>query len=236
MKKILLVITCAVAATGSVFAAGNFRWDTISFAAMTAQTNSTQYSPLFGGGSAVGGSVGAAGGSASLGTGFYYELLYTSYSGVQASITSLSSLLAWSDSGLGATNSNTAGRLTTIDGNAGAQVPWSPGTTNSVVMIGWSANLGTSWAAVSNVLANWSTYQNTIVGAAYVGISSTGYLTPLSTSTSPGTVVFGSSDLGQGLPIYSLNTQLYLLPVPEPSTIALAGLGAASLLLFRRRK
>jgi hypothetical protein len=29
---------------------------------------------------------------------------------------------------------------------------------------------------------------------------------------------------------------LQLLPVPEPSTIALAGLGAASLLLFRRRK
>jgi hypothetical protein len=40
--------------------------------------------------------------------------------------------------------------------------------------------------------------------------------------TTPGTTVQG----------FMLNT----VPVPEPSTFALAGLGAAALLIFRRRK
>jgi PEP-CTERM motif len=41
---------------------------------------------------------------------------------------------------------------------------------------------------------------------------------------------------GTASPVNINFTGLTLSPVPEPSTIALAGLGAASLLLFRRRK
>ena len=44
--------------------------------------------------------------------------------------------------------------------------------------------------------------------------------------TQPGTLLTGATGLGA----------LVLQPVPEPSTIALGGLGAAALLLFRRRK
>jgi hypothetical protein len=45
-------------------------------------------------------------------------------------------------------------------------------------------------------------------------------------ATTPGTLTVGSAGFGS----------LVLVPTPEPSTIALGGLGAAALLLFRRRK
>jgi hypothetical protein len=235
MKKLALTTVCALAMVGAAFAQGNLNWQSITAAAMTAQSNSTAYSPFFGGGSTGSGAIGSAGGAASLGTGFYYELLYTSFSGTQATIPTLASLLAWNDTGLEASNSTTAGRLSTINPNAGATVPWSPGTTDSIVLVGWSADLGATWGVVSNELAN-STYAAVLAGQqGFLGVSTTGYTTTFTTSTSPGATVFGTAQ-PQGLPINSLLTQLYLLPVPEPTTLALAGLGGLSLLLFRRQR
>src|ERR1035438_1466776 len=133
MKKLTLTIVCALAATSAAFAQGNVNWLGITPVAMTAQTNTTQASPLFGGGLIGGGAIGAAGGNASLGTGFYYELLYnTAFSGSQvAAPTTLAQLATWQDTGLTATNSsNVAGRLVAVNPSAGAQVPWSPGTTD----------------------------------------------------------------------------------------------------------
>ena len=77
MKKTLITTVCTLALASAAFAQGNVSWSTISAAAITAQTNSTTYSPFFGGGSAVGGSIGAlsASAQASAGTGFYFELL-----------------------------------------------------------------------------------------------------------------------------------------------------------------
>src|ERR1035437_9314526 len=135
MKKLVLTSVCALATAGAAFAQGIVNWNIISFSSMTAQTNSTTRSSFTGGGSAVGGSVGAAGGSSVSGANFYYELLYSGYSGTQAAVpTTLAALGAWSDAGLGATNANTAGRLQVINPNAGAQVPWSPGVTSSIMM------------------------------------------------------------------------------------------------------
>ena len=232
MKKLTLTIVCALAATSSAFAQGTVNWLGITPAAMTAQTNTTQASPLFGGGLTGIGAIGAAGGNASLGTGFYYELLYnTAFSGSQvAAPTTLAQLASWQDTGLTATNSNTAGRLVAVNPSAGAQVPWSPGTTNNIMLVGWSANLGSSWLSVSNKLANGDVFSTPY---AFFGESVTGYISPF--SDIPGAPVFGTAPGVEGLPISSLNTQLYLI-VPEPSTIALAGLGGLSLLLFRRRK
>jgi hypothetical protein len=232
MKKLTLTIVCALAATGAAFAQGNVDWLGINPFAMTAQTNMTQASPLFGGGLTGTGTIGAAGGNASLGTGFYYELLYnTAFSGSQvAAPTTLAQLATWQDTGLTATNSYVAGRLAVVNGNTGAQVPWSPGTTNNIMLVGWSANLGTSWLSVSNKLANGNVFSTPY---AFFGESATGYISPF--SYIPGAPVFGIAPGAEGLPIFSLNTQLYIL-VPEPGTIALAGLGGLSLLLFRRRK
>jgi hypothetical protein len=56
------------------------------------------------------------------------------------------------------------------------------------------------------------------------------------------TTVFGGNTGGSGSPpappvnLTGWSGNLNLTPVPEPTTIALGGLGAAALLLFRRRK
>jgi len=238
MKKLVLTSLCVIAAAGSVLAQGNVKWDTIPFNAMTAQTNSTTYSTIVGNSAGLATGSGAAGATSVAAAGFYYELLYSAFSGSQATKpTTLSGLATWSDAAIGATNATaSAGRLVPINGTAGMQVPWSPGTTSSIVLVGWSANLGTTWTAVQSKLNDWS---NQFVANSFFGVSNTGFITTLSTSTSPGASVFGTASTAQGLPISSLNTQLFILsssaPVPEPTTLALAGLGSAVLLMFRRR-
>src|SRR5690242_1623178 len=124
MKKLVLTTLCAVAVTGAAFAQGTLNWSTISPAAMTARTNSIEYSPLFGGG-AAGGAAGLTGSATTSGQHFFYELLYnTSFTGSQifgasAPSNSLSTLLGgtWLDTGLTATNSSVAGFLVPVNGN-----------------------------------------------------------------------------------------------------------------------
>jgi hypothetical protein len=231
MKK-LLVTSLGMLVGVSVFAQGTVNWASISPAAFTMQTNSTTYSSLYGGGSTGGGAVGA---TALAANGFYGELLYTAYSGSQvAQPTSLAALSAWSDAGLGGVNGTaTTGKMTPLGASTQAVVPWSNGTTQSVMFVAWSSNLGTTWSSALSTLNSQSLLGN-VVGNAFFGMSTTGYINPA--SGNPGNAVFGVSPTTFGLPISSLNTQLYLVPVPEPGTMALAALGGASLLLFRRRK
>ncbi|MGA9452530.1 MAG: hypothetical protein WBW41_14440 [Verrucomicrobiia bacterium] len=226
MKKLFLTFGL-ITMSSAAFAQGSVNWGSISFVAMTVETNGPPVSPIFGGGGG-GGPVAPAGG-------YYFELLYQSYTGVQAPVPdSLGALLSWSDTGLEATNVNTAGRLMPINPNFGALVPWSPGTTDSIVLVGWSANLGSTWSAAEAELAN---FYNDWVPNAYLGFSATGYITPLATTTSPGTTVFGTGPTAQGVPIYNPpSNPMVLYLIPEPCTLALAGLGGLSLLLFRRRK
>ena len=222
-----------MAITGVALAQGTVNWGAFIPTFISAQTNSTSYSPLMGGGSTGGGAIGGTGLAAES---FYYQLLYTTYSGNQATIGTLADLLTWSDAGLNAINSSAAaGRLVGNPLNTGATVPWATGTTSSIVLVGWSANLGTDWATVSTELNN-GTYQTILNGEnGFLGVSATGYIA--AGGSNPGTTVFNSAATAQGLPIFSPNTQLYLLPaVPEPATFALAGLGGLSLLLFRRRQ
>jgi len=248
MKKLTLTIICALAMTGVAFAQGTVNWSTISAFTMTAQTNSTQWSPVFPSleGSATGsGAIGDVAGNVSYasGSGFYFELLYnTSFTGSQVAAPDAATLLGgtWLDTGLTATNSSIPGRLASVNPSLSATVPWSSGTTNNIMLVGWSANLGSSWTTVSNDLATYLFLSYT-TGDIFFGESATGYISPSATGASFGTAVFGTAATSQGLPINSLNTQLYILPAtttlaPEPSTIALAGLGGFSLLLFRRRK
>jgi hypothetical protein len=249
MKKSALTIVCALAVTGAAFAQGTVNWSSITPAAMTAQTNSTQYSPVFGVG-IVGYGVAGDTAPASSGLIYYYELLYnTSFTGSQAPAPDAAGLFGgtWLDTGLTATNSNIAGRLVPVNPNLEAVVPWAQGTTNNIMLVGWSANLGTSWASVSNELAqlyigNLSLLPAAALNGQYVffGETATGFINP-NLAPASGATLFAPTATANGSPIYSLNTQLDLLPmdllpIPEPGTIMMVGFGGLSLWLFRRRK
>jgi len=236
MKKLIIATACALAVTGSAFAQGAVNWGAISFTSMTAQTNSTVFSPLFGGGATGGGTVGNAGGNAAnaYNGGYYYELLVGAVwnGSAQASPATVGALSSWTDSGLAATNSGNAGRLQVLNANTAATVnSMSSSVSNSIMMVGWSANLGTTWAAA---LASLNAPGN-IVGQGFFGVSTVGFIEAAALPAAQGNNVFGAAQT-YGTPIISLNTQLDLVPTPEPGTLALAALGGASLLLFRRKK
>jgi hypothetical protein len=237
MKKILLTSFCAAAMAAASYGQGFINWGTISPTFMTAQTNSTQYSPLtdhsLGSGAPTGsGSVGATVGG---GAQFYYALLFTTAAATApTTVSGAGGLSSWNPVTLNgqptavlmATNANSAGRVTSM-GTAGENVNIANGTTYSVMLVGWSVNLGTTWATVLGELQNW---QNAPISNAYFGMSAEGQYSP--GAAAPGNSPFGASPL-----INSPNTQIYLLQtVPEPGTLALAALGGASLLLFRRKK
>lgn len=130
-------------------------------------------------------------------------------------------------SGLIATNTS-AGRFVAGNGLALPGVPL--GGTAAIMIRGWSSNLGSNFAAA---LAN----VNVLGG--YIGQSAIALNFLLGGDGGAGNVptspVFGGAS---GIVAAGPNNGFTLtyVPVPEPSSMALAGLGAASLLMFRRRK
>jgi hypothetical protein len=235
MKKLLLTSCCSAALALSSFGQGYINWGTISPTYCTFQTNTTQYSTLSELGNGASKSGGTTGYTVSGGANFYYALLYsTTATTTPTSVATLASswsavTLSGNSSVLEATNSNSAGKVTAM-GVAGTQITLNAGTSYDVMLVGWSANLGTSWSTVLGELENWATAQKSITGTAFFGLTGVGSLTPTASGT--GGVAFTATG-----GINSPNSQLYeLAAVPEPGTMALAALGGASLLLFRRKK
>jgi len=167
--------------------------------------------------------------------------------GANAAGFSLAAELAspWSDTGLLFNNGVAAGKISVPTGSTVNN--W-PGQTNqNFVVIGWSANLG-NWATVSSNLASLTlTAQNgglVWLGAGLSGLSATsgfigvtveGDLVSGATGSGSGPSLFGAVSAGAS-PVYTTTTLYAIGTVPEPTTFALAGLGAATLLIFRRRK
>ena len=101
-------------------------------------------------------------------------------------------------------------------GNTANTINFNSSTEYSFIVAAWTAASGSTYAAAY------------ATPGSYVGLSAIGNFTPGPGGTSPAAQAFGSQ-AGQ-------ITTFSIAPVPEPTTLALGGLGAAALLLFRRRK
>jgi hypothetical protein len=125
-------------------------------------------------------------------------------------------------SGVGNVNSATAaGRMPTLNG----YVTTGSGTVDFLVR-GWSANAGATWAAALAFYNNGNPAADMWIGQSLIGNDIV-----LGGGATPATTLFGAGASSVG------GFNLSLIPaIPEPSSMVLAGLGAASLLLFRRRK
>lgn len=100
---------------------------------------------------------------------------------------------------------------------------WDIGADRNYYIAGWSADNGPTWQAawLTGLPANGFFGRSAIAHGVAGGAPPSGGFIP-------------ALNLFGGAP--SLTTGFNLTPVPEPTTMALAGLGAAALLIFRRRK
>jgi len=227
MKKLIATIALAGLAA-SVFAQGYVNMG--NGATTTVTTNGTVN--YLGQSVNAGTTTGNTTGSGAAPQGYYYALLVQSYSGsgpfAATGITTLGAE-GWLVSGAYATNSLSSGRF-----GGGTDEPTTanaaPGADLQYLVLGWTANESTG-ANAATILAslssgNWANLNG------YVGISSVGQVASLAGSPpATASTLFGTAPgITSGFVLDSVQT------VPEPATMALAALGGASLLLFRRKK
>jgi len=238
MKKLILTGLAMVAGAVLVHAQGTI---SINSVANTATTN-----------------TGTVSGAAYTGVGSYtYELLDMSQSAYgaltanqQAGAYSLganqSDISLWTDSGISGANSSVAakGGITGLGGATGtAASNWAAPTGGSYstaaidyyTVVGWSSSLG-NWSTISAELLAGSL---TTAPGQFFGQTLTAYnYSGGGPSSLPAVNAFGNSGAtglaGSGLA--SNIGSLVMAPVPEPATLALAGLGGLSMLFLRRRK
>jgi hypothetical protein len=227
MKKLAVILSLAAMASAA-FGQGSVTFNNSSL--QFARTNAI-------------GLAGTAGNAGPAVQGFYYGV-FTAASTVTTIDASLQALLSptWTFTGSYATNSAaaTGGRISGGTQNTGTG--WEAGVTNSYLVVGWSASLGHDWTVVRNLLQGaslvngvWTggafSVQGAFLGASTIAFGAAGG----GTTGNPAFSLFGTTPTGQGTPIPG-GFDMFVVSVPEPSSFALAGLGAAALLIFRRRK
>jgi len=186
--------------------------------------------------------IGLGAGNTTPGAGFYYAIFTASSTITSATAQDLLSS-SWTFAGIYGTNTaaTTGGRFSG-GGNVATLQGWGAGVTNSYLVAGWSADLGHDWSTISAQLAGSSFSGGAYHGnnwartGGYFGLSSVGFGEAGGGANGiPAFSLFGSTATAQGTPISS-GFDLFATQVPEPTTFALAGLGAAALVIFRRRK
>jgi hypothetical protein len=160
-------------------------------------------------------------------TAYYFDVLVQSWTGSIVAATGTNAVTTgnWLDTGVVTPNIQTGqpGKVNTASGAQAAN--WAVGVTNEFIIVGWTANLGATWALAEANLASG------LFGQTLPSFEASG-------AAAPGTpsVLWGPSSTGPQTYGNPIATGLNLAPIPEPTTLALAGLGSLSLLLFRRRK
>lgn len=163
---------------------------------------------------------------------YYFDVLEWYTASSPTTVSSLTDLTSanWLDTGAYGWNNGTGPRAGTIDGATTVTPPSGPSQTSPYqayyVIVGWSSTVASdnagSWANVVSAITG-----NTEPSGAVLGWSA---VTPLFTGTvapANGALLFSAA---------GLTTGFNMVPVPEPTTMALIGLGGLSLLLFRRRQ
>ena len=180
-----------------------------------------------------GASVGQGTGPTSTGGDLYEFVIFTApptISGAQNN--PLNGL--WTFTGAYGTNN------TLVTQNGGMSLPvstvngWAAGASNAFFLVVWSTSLGFDWGTISNEISSGVFNVSGPNPYGWLGYSAVGWLMS-GGFMNPAVPIFGTPN-PDGQPI---NTQTILLPVgtvPEPTTFTLFGLGAAGLLIFRRRK
>jgi len=165
---------------------------------------------------------GPATGPTSVNTESYYYGLFIAPNGTQNA-----SLFTFT--GIYGTNTPVTGRFSSDNGGQPSVTGFAAGSTVNFIVRGWSSNLGHDAVTAAAYAANPNgSIQNAFYGSS--GIAD-GYL--LGSAGSPPANLFGpATGLGGGqIAPFTIG-----LLVPEPSSFALAGLGAAAMMIFRRRK
>jgi hypothetical protein len=130
-----------------------------------------------------------------------------------------------------ANNGSAPGGLLGPGGTSGIAVNLAPGTTYEVMLVGWSSNEGSSWATVSAELAGNSNAGNWTANG-YFGEETIGTITPFATAGTGDPSIFPTVYANGTMSLFAVAPSVS----PEPTTLALAGLGGLSMLFLRRRK
>jgi hypothetical protein len=130
-------------------------------------------------------------------------------------------------------NSATTGGLIVNTSGGSITALQIPGTTPNqanvwVQVAGWTASFGTDWAAAAAAA-------QTTTGDYFGRSPVVNVVTGLGPSTGPGALIWQTA-AGTDPAKIAGGFAVFTTAVPEPSTMALAGLGMAAMLIFRRRK
>ena len=222
MKTIIAALVSLAVGTTLVHAQGGLlSW---ANAAAHPTTNSTLYATGYPS------TTGAAfnGFTSGSGAGLYYFVLLTATSTTAADsgnpFGSDWSVVNYAAGGIAyGTNNVVVGSVTGLGSTAGFASSLTAGITYDDMVVGWSADMGTSWAQILSYAPSMGNAPGT-----FFGYSNVGTITPTAAPANGAGIIAGGSAQPGKIILYQL--------MPEPTTLALVGLGGLSMLVLRRRK